>query len=226
MKDYARYRKEFPITEKITFMNHAAVSPCPKRVVRAVTSFLKSYSENGINDYPDWMKRVEEVRGLFARLLRADPGEIAFAGNTSDGLSTVASGLDWKSGEGVLVPSPEFPANVYPWMNLEGRGVRVRFIEREEGRIGVRHVEKALKPGTRLLALSSVDFATGCRCDLEALGAFCRQKGLLFCVDAIQSLGVIPMDVNKYGIHFLASGGHKWLLATMGCGCLFISNEA
>ena len=225
MKDYSRYRKEFPITEKYTFMNHAAISASSARVVKAVEVFLREYSRDGISAYPRWMQRVDRVRSLFAHLIHAAPEEIAFVGNTSEGLSMVASGLKWRSGERVMVPSPEFPANIYPWMNLEDRGVKVTFIEREEGRIDVEAVERALKPGTRLLAISSVDFATGFQCDLEALGDFCRQKGLLFCVDAIQSLGVIPMDVKKNGIHFLSSGGHKWLLSTMGCGGLFISGE-
>jgi selenocysteine lyase/cysteine desulfurase len=110
-------------------------------------------------------------------------------------------------------------------MNLERKGVKVHFVEKRDGRFGLAEVKKALSPGVRLLSVSSVDFATGFRCDLEALGAFCRKKGLLFCVDAIQSLGAIPIDVKKCGIHFLACGGHKWLMSTMGCGAFFISKE-
>jgi selenocysteine lyase/cysteine desulfurase len=140
-------------------------------------------------------------------------------------LSAVAAGLDWKEGDGVLIAKPDFPTNIYPWMNLERKGVRVYHFERDVGRFSIEEVDKALRPRTRLLSVSSVDFATGFLCDLEALGEFCRRKGLLFCVDAIQSLGLIPMDVKKYGIHFLASGGHKWLLSSMGCGGLFVSRE-
>ena len=134
-------------------------------------------------------------------------------------------GLKWKEGDVVLVTRPEFPANIYPWMNLERQGVFLQSVQRREGRFGIREIEKMLKPRTRLLSVSSVDFATGFYCDLESIGDFCKRKGLLFCVDAIQSLGVIPMDVKKFGIHFLAAGGHKWILSTMGCGTLFISNE-
>ena len=206
-------------------MNHAAVSSPPIRVVKSVEALLREFSYCGIECYPKWLKRVAEVRGLFAKLINAHKHEVAFVGNTSEGLSSVAACLKWKEGDVVLVPRPEFPANIYPWMNLERQGVLLQFVQREEGRFGVREIERALKPRTRLFSVSSVDFSTGFRCDLEAIGDFCRRKGILFCVDAIQSLGVIPMDVKKFGIHFMAAGSHKWLLSTMGCGTLFISNE-
>jgi selenocysteine lyase/cysteine desulfurase len=206
-------------------MNHAAISPLSMRVVNTAESLYQEFSHYGSDYYPRWAKRIEEVRRLFAALVHADAEEIAFVGNTSEGLSAVAAGLDWKEGDGVLIAKPDFPTNIYPWMNLERKGVRVYHFERDVGRFSIEEVDKALRPRTRLLSVSSVDFATGFLCDLEALGEFCRRKGLLFCVDAIQSLGLIPMDVKKYGIHFLASGGHKWLLSSMGCGGLFVSRE-
>ena len=206
-------------------MNHAAVSPISTRVVSAVNSLYQEFSHCGIDCYPKWTERIAEVRRLFALLIQADPGEIAFVGSTSEGLGTVSAGIEWKKGDGVLIPEPEFPANVYPWMNLERKGVKIHFIPRREGRFGIEDIDKAINPGTRLLSVSSVDFATGFRCDLEALGDLCKKKGLLFCVDAIQTLGVIPIDVKRCGIHFLASGGHKWLLSAMGCGVLFVAKD-
>lgn len=225
MENFDAYRSQFPITQNYTFLNHAAVSAPSVRVVQAIESVTREFSHEGIAYEPKWMRRVEQVRALLGRMIHAEPGELAFVGNTSEGLSAVASGLRWKKGDGVLAPLSEFPTNVYPWVNLERLGVKVHFFQKPEGRFGVTDVEKALRPGTRLLTVSSVDFATGFRCDLDALGGFCREKGLLFSVDAIQSLGVIPMDVKKSGIHFLASGSHKWLLSTMGCGALFISSD-
>ena len=225
MEGLDKYRSEFPIAETYTVMNNAAISPIPSRVVEAVGYLFREFCHHAIECYPNWVKRIAEVRRLFAQLLNADPNEIAFVGSTSEGLSTIAAGLTWKQGDAVLIPIPEFPANVYPWMNLERHGVRVDFIQKKEGRFGIRDVEKALIPGTRLISVSSVDFTSGFRCDLEGLGDFCERKGILLCVDAIQSLGVIPMDVKKYGIHFLAAGGHKWLLSTMGCGGLFIAKS-
>lgn len=223
--NFEGYRALFPITTAYTFMNHAAISAPPVIVERAVQDLLHEFTHQGISCYPKWMKRVGEVRGLAAQLIQATPEETAFTGNTSEGLSTVAAGLQWKSGEGILVPRPEFPANIYPWMNLERQGVKVHFFDREDGRVDIGKIEQVMVPGTRLLSVSSVDFATGCHCDLEALGDYCRSKGILLCVDGIQSLGIVPMDVKRYGINFLAAGGHKWLLSTMGCGFLYVSRE-
>ncbi len=182
-------------------------------------------AQYGGGRYSEWMEQIGYVRKLAAALLSCDPGELAFTGNTSEGLSAIASGLKWCKGDVVLIPAPEFPANLYPWENLTSQGVRTKRIDRKNGAFHVEDVETALAPGTRLITVSSVDFCTGFRCDLEALGDFCRRKGLLFCVDAIQSLGIIPMDVKKYGIHFLSAGGHKWLLSPMGCGIVYISEE-
>ncbi len=226
MKTFSEYREEFPITDNFVFFNNAAVSSPPSRVVDAVSELFRQFSQVGLKKYHDWMKQVDETRSLFARLINADPLQVCFTGNTSDGLSAVASGLQWKSGDRVLLPYPDFPANVYPWVNLERLGVKVDFFPKENGRFYPGDIERALRPGTRLLAVSSTDFSTGFRCDLEELGDLCRRKELLLCVDAIQSLGAVPLDVKKCGIHFLASGGHKWLLSTMGIGALYISGEA
>jgi cysteine desulfurase/selenocysteine lyase len=225
LENLDRYRSEFPITKEYTVMNNAAVSPVSNRVVETVESVFWEFSHCAVACYTGWIKRAAEVRRLVAGLIHSDANEIAFVGNTSEGLSGVAAGLKWKKGDGVLIPTHEFPANVYAWMNLERQGVRVDFIQKKEGRFSNKDIEKALSPGTRLISISSVDFVTGFRCDLEALGDFCKRKGLLFCVDAIQSLGVIPMDVKEYGIHFMAAGSHKWLLSTMGTGVLFISKD-
>jgi selenocysteine lyase/cysteine desulfurase len=172
------------------------------------------------------MKMVERTRALFARLINATPSEICFTSNTSEALSMVAGGLSWKPGDKIIVPVPDFPSNVYPWVNLERSGVEVCFLQKTGGRFGVPDIEAVLRPGTKLLAVSSTDFTTGFRCDLEELGEFCRRKDILLCVDAIQSLGAIPLDVKGCGVHFLACGGHKWLLSTMGIGALYISRDA
>ena len=219
------YRSEFPVAETTTYLNHAAVSPVPLRTAGAVEALYREFSHEGIARYPDWIDRIGSSRRMAADLLGADPKEIAFVASTSEGVSAVAQSLDWREGDGVLLPRPDFPTNIYPWMHLERRGVRVCFYERREGRFDVNDVERALVPGVRVLAVTSVDFATGFMCDMEALGDLCRRKGLLFFVDAIQSLGAAPLDARRLGIHFLAAGGHKWLLSAMGCGLLFVSRE-
>ncbi len=225
LKNIESYRKLFPVTEESIFLNNAAASPVSLRVRDAVECLIKEQSECGLRCYGRWMNRTAEVRTLFARLLNVDPSEIAFTGNTSDGLGMVANGIDWKSGEAVLVPRNDFPSNVYPWMNLERKGISVLFYEKENGRFGVPEIKKALRPGVRLLAVSSVDYITGFRCDLEALGEFCNRSGILLCVDAVQSLGARPFDARECGAHFVATGGHKWLLSLMGIGALYVSSS-
>jgi cysteine desulfurase / selenocysteine lyase len=224
--DFADIRALFPVAREFTFLNHAAVAAPPQPVVEAVAGFLGECAARGSLDYGRWLTRLARVRRQAAELIGAAAEEIAFVPNTSTGLATVAEGLDWRPGESVLVAVPDFPANVYPWQHLERKGVVVRFIERGAGgRIGPEAVAKALVPGARLLAISSVDYISGFATDLPALGEFCRKLGLLFCVDVIQSLGVLPLDVKACGIHLLAAGGHKWLLGPMGSGLLYVDSS-
>ncbi len=226
MKELSEYRSEFPITRKFVFFNHAAISSPPSRVVHAVCDLFHEFSGEGLTRYSRWMKRIEKTRGLFARLINADPDEVCFTGNTSEGLGIIAGGIEWKPGDRILVPVPDFPSNVYPWTNLERLGVSVDFFPKNNGRFTPHDIAAVLWPGTRMVAVSATDFSTGFRCDLEALGELCSSKGVLLCVDAIQSLGAVPLDVKRCGIHFLASGAHKWLLATMGIGALYVSDTA
>jgi len=226
MRELSEYRSEFPITENFSFFNNAAISAPPLRVVNAVSALMLQFGSESSSYYQEWMKMVEKTRAVFARLINAAPSEICFTGNTSEALSLVAGGLSWKPGDKIIVPVPDFPSNVYPWVNLERSGVEICFLHKTDGRFYVSDIEAALRPGTRLVAVSSTDFTTGFRCDLEEIGEFCRQKDILLCVDAIQSLGAIPVDVKRCGVHFLACGGHKWLLSTMGIGALYISSEA
>ncbi|MFW6325008.1 MAG: aminotransferase class V-fold PLP-dependent enzyme, partial [Desulfovibrionales bacterium] len=221
-----RYRRLFPVTKKYLFLNHAAVSATSIPVVQAMTAFWGERTIQAGLNYPGWMEQVEHARKLCAELIGCFPDEIAFTSNTSHGLSAIAAGLQWKPGDAVLVSSPDFPSMQYAWQPLQKKGVRIVPVKRRQGgHFGVREVEQALVPGTRLLAVSSVDFATGFHVDLKSLGEFCRRKSMLFCVDAIQSLGVLDMDMKAHGIHFLASGGHKWLMGPMGMGVLCVDRS-
>ena len=219
------YRNLFPVTKKYVFLNHAAVSPASLRVTEAVTEFYNECATQASKGYFNWLAKIDATRNKAAALINAKSDETAFTGNTSEGISIIAQGFKWKSKDAVLVPVSDFPANVYPWMHLAGLGVDVRFIQKRNNRFGLKEIEDALVPGTKMLAVSSVDYASGFASDLKKLGNFCREKGLLFCVDAIQSLGIIPIDVKECGIHFLASGGHKWLIGPMGIGILYVSKE-
>jgi selenocysteine lyase/cysteine desulfurase len=179
----------------------------------------------GSAGYRLWSERIATVRSQAAAFIGATSGEIAFVPNTSTGLSLIAEALPWQAGEAVLVPTPDFPANIYPWRHLARRGVQVVDIPRRGGRLEVADVAGRLVPHARVLALSSVDYATGFVADLPAFGAFCREHGLLLVVDAIQSLGVLPLDVRRCGIHALASGAHKWLCGPLGIGLLYVEKE-
>lgn len=226
MTEMSAFRKEFPVTRSYTYLNHAAVSPMPRRVAAELGRLNEDRVHHGIAVYPEWVRRIGEVRGLLARLIGAEEQEVAFVGNTSEGLSAVAGGIDWRPGDAVLVSRPDFPSNIYPWLDLERKGVEVIFVERRGGVVEADDVRRAIRKGVRLLAVSSVDFLMGGASDLPTLGELCREAGILFCVDAVQSLGVLPIDVRSWGIHFLAAGGHKWLLGPMGCGMLYVGREA
>jgi len=216
------YREEFPITKRYVYLDHAGVAPVSLRVKRAVEGFLTEASQDGMFGYEGWMNGVKEVRKNCARLVGAEPEEIAFVKNTSHGLSIVAEGLDWKEGDNLIICENEFPSNVYPWLNLGRRGVEIRQAPSRGGRILIEDIiEGLVDRRTRLLAISSVQFTNGFRIDLKRLGEVCREKGVLFSVDAIQSLGAIRMDVREFQVDFLSADGHKWLLAPEGIGIFY-----
>jgi cysteine desulfurase / selenocysteine lyase len=224
-KFFEAYRREFPITEKYIFLDHAGVAPTALRVKTAIEKFLAESSEGGSFHYPAWAQQVGEIRKACARLVNAGQDEIAFVKSTSHGLSIVAQGLDWRPGDNVLIYEKEFPSNIYPWLNLKNKGVDVRTIPSRDGRIDVLDIERMMDARTRVLAVSSVQFANGFRLDLKKVGALCREKQVLFCVDAIQSLGIIPMDVRDCYIDFLSADAHKWLLGPEGIGIFYCRKE-
>lgn len=218
-------RTLFPALDEQIFLNHAGIAPCSTRVITAMRTVLTEQARLGRAGYRDWHERTAAVRRQAADFIGATASDIAFIPNTSTGLSLIAEALPWQAGEAVLVPTPDFPANVYPWQHLARRGVRVIGLPRRHGRIEVKDVALALVPGARVLALSSVDYATGFAADLPAIGAFCRKHNLLLVVDAIQSLGVLPIDVKRCGIDALACGAHKWLCGPQGIGLLYVAPE-
>jgi cysteine desulfurase/selenocysteine lyase len=219
------YRSEFPVTQKYIYLDHAGIAPLSLRVKSAIETFLSEATLGGAFLYPKWTQRTVEIRQSCARLINANPDEIAFVKNTSHGLSIVAGGLDWQPGDNVLLYEREFPSNIFPWMNLQRKGVNVRVLPSREGRIDVRDIERLTDAKTRLLALSSVQFANGFRIDLRQVGDLCRRKKVLFCIDAIQSLGIIPMDVKECNIDFLSADAHKWLLGPEGIGIFYCKEE-
>ena len=217
---------EFPQDPNLCYLNHAAVAPWPKRAADAVTAFARENITQGAQDYPRWIQLEHRLRGQFKALLNApSKGDIALVKNTSEALSLVAMGLDWLAGDEVLVSDQEFPSNRIPWQALEGRGVTVRQISLDGGDPEAALIA-AMGPATRLLSISSVQYASGLRMDLARLGRACRERNILFCVDAIQSLGALPFDVQAIDCDFAMADGHKWLLGPEGLGVFYCRREA
>lgn len=217
-------REEFPITRNFNFQNHAAVGPVCRRAAQAARQYLAQAEENAYLG-GEFYKHADHVRTLAAQLINANPDEVTFVKNTSEGLNFVANGMNWNTGDNIVTTNVEFPANVYPWQALAPRGVRLNMVMEEGGRIPLEKLFEAINSRTRLVAISSVQFASGFRTDLASLGEHCQKKGVLLCVDAIQSLGAMPIDVKGMHIDFLSADGHKWLCAPEGLGLFYVSKE-
>lgn len=223
LADEALRQHEFPVTRTKVFLAHAGVCPIPRRVAEAIRDYALS-STLGDQETLVPAFQMRQTRELAARLLHANAEEVAFVGPTSLALSFVAGGLPWRRGDNIVVYFDDYPANVYPWMALAARGVTVRFLHaRQYGCIRPADVMEQVDEQTRLVALASCHFVAGFRPDLKAIGQFLRARGILFCVDAIQTLGAFPTTVEF--IDFLAADAHKWLLGPCAAGILYIRKE-
>ena len=212
MMDIDRVRAEFPITERAVYLNHAAVGPIPRRSQRAMTEAIEAYL---VLDRTGWADRDRHVRARSAALINARPDQIAFIKNTSEGLSLAANGIDWRAGDNAIVPAGDFPSVVYPWLNLAAQGVEARLIEARDGRISLDDLRAAIDGRTRAIAISTVQFKTGFRSDLAAIGDLCHRHDLLFVVDGIQSLGAfIPTEQKVALVDALSETGVQRIEAT------------
>ena len=221
--DVAALRRLFPITEQCAYLNHAAIGTLSDPVREAMERYIAYRATAG--DGGPYEHLGDELRASLAELAGATPEEIAFVQNTSEGLNLIANTLPLESGDNVLFCDMEFPSNVYPWMNLEQRGVEARCIPHDGGGLTVEALEMHADESTRVVAVSSVEFLTGFRSDLRALGEWCRSHDAYFVVDGIQSLGVLPMDVQAYNVDFLSCGGPKWLMGPGGQGFVYVRQE-
>jgi len=222
-----RLRALFPVTERAAYLNHAAISPPPLPVTQAVSAQIEDVAHHGSLNYRKWVAVRERARRLMAEMIGARSRQIAFMRNTSDGLSTIAGGLRWRAGENVVTFRREFPSNIYPWLRLREReGVEVRMCEEHDGRIDLDELTGLVDERTRVLAISHVQYGSGFRADLEALGRAARKVGALLVVDAIQSMGALPFNVEDELIDVAAGACHKWLLVPEGLGWLYLSDRA
>jgi selenocysteine lyase/cysteine desulfurase len=224
-QELKEFRYLFPVTKKFIYFNHAAVAPISLRVADAVGQFNHEALHEGYTAGPRWVKHMERTRAHAAQLIGAVPEEIAFVKNTSHGLSLVARGLGFKAGDEIIISDQEFPANVYPWMALERIGVRLKKVPSRDGALDLTTLPGLITPKTRLVALSSVQFGTGFRLPVSEIGTLCRERGVLFCVDAIQSLGAFPLDVVAGQVDFLAADAHKWMLGHEGIGIFYCRKD-
>ena len=218
-------QEQFPQDSSICYLNHAAVSPWPLCTQQAVTQFAQQNVHQGATDYLQWMKVELELRQRLAALIHTkDITEIALAKSTSEALSIIAYGIAWQAGDEIIISDQEFPSNRIIWESLADRGVKVIEVPIGE-KASIETFENAITPSTRLLSISSVQYASGQRIDLVKLGTLCRQNDVMYCVDAIQSLGTLPFDQNEIQADFIVGDGHKWMMAAEGLSLLYVKQK-
>jgi len=216
---------EFPLDPGLVYLNHAAVAPWPACTAAAVIRFAEENRDYGASRYTNWMAAENDLRSQLQRLINAPSiDDIALLKNTSEAISVVASGLDWRMGDNVVSSDEEFPSNRMAWQAQQQRGVELRQVSLDtddpEGALIA-----ACDKRTRILTISSVQYASGRRLDLTRLGQFCHSNNILFCVDAIQSLGALQTDVQAIHADFLMADAHKWLLGPEGIAVFYCAGR-
>jgi selenocysteine lyase/cysteine desulfurase len=219
------FRSQMPIAQRWAYFDHAAVAPLPRPTAEAIAHWLREATELGDTVWPEWSRAVEEARTLAAGLINAQPSEVALVPSTTFGLNVVARGFPWQSGDNVVVPENEFPSNLYAWLSLEDVGVETRRVPVDAGRLDLNRLLSACDARTRLIAVSWVGYASGWRIDVNELCRAAHERGILVMLDAIQGLGVFPLDVQSTGVDFVAADGHKWMLGPEGAGLFYARQE-
>jgi selenocysteine lyase/cysteine desulfurase len=219
------FQSEFKLKEGLIYLNHASVSPWPIRTSKAVQSFAEENLTFGSRHYPEWLNVESNLRRQAKELLNAQSAdEIALLKNTSEALSVVAYGLDWQAGDNIVSTDQEFPSNRIVWESLSSKGVEFRETDLGAEKSPEDAIFTLTDSNTRLITVSSVQYLTGLRLDLEKIGAFCNERGILFSVDAIQSLGALEFDVQRSGAHFVMADGHKWMFGPEGLAIFYCNS--
>jgi selenocysteine lyase/cysteine desulfurase len=216
-------RAAMPVARKWAYFDHAAVAPIPTPAVEALENWLREAAEEGDTVWGAWARQLAATRTAAAELIGAAEDEIALVTNTTAGINLVAEGFPWQAGDNVVTLDDEFPANVYPWLNLESRGVETRRVPTTEGRVELDQLAACCDARTRVVSVSWVGYANGCRRDLVAIAEIAHRHEAIFLVDAIQGLGVFPLNVVEANIDCLSADGHKWLLGPEGAGIAYVS---
>jgi selenocysteine lyase/cysteine desulfurase len=221
----AELRRQMPVAEKWAYFDHAAVAPLCKPAAEGLAKWLDQALREGDVPWLEWARQVASARSLAARLIAADETEIALVPNTTAGINFVAEGLDWRKGDNVVTLDDEFPSNLYPWLNLAGQGVETRRVPTHDGHVELDQLAAHCDDRTRVVSVSWVGYANGCRRNLSAIAEIAHRRDAIFFVDAIQGLGVFPLDVKQCGVDCLSADGHKWLLGPEGAGVAYVSRE-
>jgi selenocysteine lyase/cysteine desulfurase len=220
-----RLRAAMPVARKWAYFDHAAVAPLTQPAADALSRWLTQAAEEGDTVWLEWAAQLTRCRQVAASLIGAGEGDIALVPNTTAGINLVAEGMDWHPGDNVVTLADEFPTNLYPWMNLAKQGIETRLVPTDEGRVAPQEIANYCDDRTRVVSVSWVGYANGCRRPLRAIADVAHSCGALFLVDAIQGLGVFPIDVKDEEIDVLAADGHKWLLGPEGAGIAYIQPE-
>ena len=220
-----RFRAQMPVAEKWAYLDHAAVAAITAPAAAAMKRNIAQALEEGDTAWPEWTRQLRDMRASAAQLIGAHPDEIALMPNTTAGITLVAEGLDWRSGDNIVTLADEYPSNLYPWMNQAHRGIETRFVPTANGRVDYDQLADYCDERTRIITVSWVAFSNGCRRDLKTIAEIAARRGALFFVDAIQGLGAFPLDVRQTPIDFLAADGHKWMLGPEGAGIAYIRRD-
>lgn len=207
------------------YFNHAAIGPWCKPVLERISEYSAQRSGAMVENFPFFLEKNASARAKLAKLLGAQTDRLAWVDNVSNGLNILANGLEWKSGDRIILNDLEFPSNIYPFLNLERLGVEIDIVKSRNGVVDIEDIEKAITPNTKLVSISLVQFLSGYRADISAIGEMCQKGGIIFCVDAIQAAGVVEIDVKKSNIDFLAGGTQKWLMTSQGLSYIYITEE-
>lgn len=211
-----------PVAQRWAYFDHAAVAPLSGPAAETLAAWTQDVAANGDAHWPVWAGRWEHVRRQGADLVGADPDEIALVRNTTEGINLVVDGYPWQAGDNVVLPADEFPSNRYPWQQLSSLGVEARLVPMDGTDADVDRIAAACDARTRIVSASWVGYASGRRFDVAAMADVAHRRGALFFLDAIQGLGVFPLNVQATGVDFLAADGHKWLLGPEGAGLFYI----
>lgn len=219
-------RSYFPhLKNGIIYFNHASTAPISTKVKERIDKFIYERSQEARDNYWAFKDIADETKNIIGEMINCNGERIAFLDNTANGIIWLTLGINWNPGDRIILNDVEFPANVYPFLKLKERGVEVDFIRSQNGIVSAEEIISAIKPETKLISVSFVQFLSGYRIELEKIGKVCKEKGIIFSVDSIQGLGAVRLDVEKFNIDYLANGTQKWMMGLQGLAFIYVRKE-